>query len=229
MKLNRCPSKDEIIRHFEETAVKGDAGRIPDHARTCPECRAIFEAVREIRSQSGGILSALDGLDLESREARRRLREEARREILGLRTRRRPKRLNAFRRLAVPAVGAAMATLLALFIIVPNIGTRRTNALERNGSALEIGLLRPRGTVPASALTFEWTRQPEARSYRLEIYDRALEPVYRSGPLNGDAFPLPGDASALIRGNEVYFWKIVAAFDDSRTIQSEFAKFTLQD
>lgn len=228
MKLNRCPSKDEIIRFFEETAARGDGGQLPDHARACPECRAIFEAVREIRSQSGEILSGLDGLDLGSREARRRLREEARREILRLRRDRRPKRPNAFRWFGVSAAGAALA-LLAILVIVPNIGTRRTNALERNASPLEIGLLRPRGTVPASALTFEWTRRPEARSYRLEIYDRALEPVYRSGPLNGDVFSLPGDASALIRRNEVYFWKIVAAFDDSRTIQSEFAKFTLQN
>ena len=228
MKLKGCPSKDEIIRFFEETAAEGDGGSFPDHARSCPECRVVFEAVREIRSQSPGILSGLEGLDLGSREARSRLREEARREILGLRRNRRPKRLNAFRWLGIPAVGAAMA-LLAIFVIVPNIGTHRTSALERNGSPLEIGLLRPRGAVPASALTFEWTRQPEARSYRLEIYDRTLEPVYRSGPLDGDAFSLPGDAAALIRRNEVYFWKIVADFKDSPTIQSGFAKFILQN
>jgi hypothetical protein len=228
MKPKECPSKDEIIRFFEDTAGEGDGGAFHDHARSCPECRVVFEAVREIRSQSPGILGGLEGLDLRSREARRRLREEARREILGLRRSRRPKRLNAFGRFGIPAVGAAVA-LLAIFVIVPNIGTHRTNALERNGSPLEIGLLRPRGAVPASALTFAWTRQPEALSYRLEIYDRTLEPVYRSGPLDGSAFALPGDAAALIRRNEVYFWKVVADFKDSPTIQSEFAKFILQN
>ncbi len=228
MKLKGCPPKDEIIRFFEETAAEGDGGSFPDHTRSCPECRAVFEAVREIRSQSPGILGGFEGLDLGSREARSRLREEARREILRLRRDRRPKRLNAFRWLGIPAAGAAMA-LLAIFVVVPNIGTHRTNALERNGSPLEIGLLRPRGAVPASALTFAWTRQPEARSYRLEIYDRTLEPVYRSGPLDGDAFSLPGDAAALIRRNEVYFWKIVADFKDGPAIQSEFAKFILQN
>ncbi len=228
MKPEGCPSKDEIIRFFEGTAAEGDGGRLPDHARSCPECRAVFEAIREIRSQSREILSGLDGLDLRSGETRRRLREEARREIHRLRRNRRPKGRKAFRWLGVPAIGAAVA-LLAIFVIAPNLGTRRTTALERNGSPLEIGLLRPRGTVPASALTFEWTRQPEARSYRLEIYDRALEQVYRSDPLDGNAFSLPEDAAALIRRNEVYFWKIVVDDKDSQTIQSEFAKFILQN
>ncbi len=227
MKPKKCPSKDEIIRFFEDTAAEGDGGRLLDHARSCPECRTVFEAAQEIRSQSRGILGDLDGVDLRSRAARRRLREEARREILRLRRNRRPKRLDAFRWVGVPAVGAALA-LLAIFVVVPNIGTHRTNSLERNGWPFEIGLLRPRGTIPVSALTFEWTRRPEARSYRLEIYDRTLEPVYQSGPLEADAFSLPGDAAALIRRDEVYFWKIVAALNDSRTIQSEFAKFILQ-
>jgi hypothetical protein len=227
MEHRRCPSKDAFVRFFEETAVEGDRERLLDHVRSCPECRTVFEAGGEIRSQGWEILSGLDGLDLRSRETRRRLREEARREILRLRRGRRPDRRKSFRWIGIPAVGAALV-LLAVFVVVPNIGTHRTSALERNASPLEIGLLRPRGTVPASALTFQWTRRPEALSYRLEIYDRTLEPVYRSGPLDADAFSLPGDAAALIRTNEVYFWKIVAAFEDSRTIQSEFAKFILQ-
>jgi len=227
MKLRRCPSKGEIIRFFEETATEGDGRRLLAHVLSCPECRAVFEAAKEIRSQSQGILSGLDGLDLQSRETRHRLREEARQEILRLRRSRRPKRRKALRWIGVPAIGAALA-LLAMFVIVPNIGTHRTSALERNVSPLEIGLLRPRGTIPTSALSFQWTRQAEAQSYRLEIYDRTLEPVYQSGPLSADGFSLPGDAAALIRKNEVYFWKIVAVLKDSQTIQSEFAKFILQ-
>ncbi len=227
MELRKCPSKGAIVRFFEDTASERDGRRLLDHVRSCPECRTVFDAVREIRSRSGEILGGLEGLDLRGPGTRRRLRDEARREILRLRGIRRPKRRQALRWIGLPAVGAALA-LIAWFAVVPNIGTRRTNALERNVSPLEIGLLRPRGTVPASALTFAWTPQPGARSYSLEIFDRTLEPVYLSGPIGAAAFSLPEDAAALIRKDEVYFWKIVAAFDDSRTIQSEFAKFVLQ-
>jgi hypothetical protein len=227
MKLKRCPSKDEIIGFFETTAPSGDGRKLRVHVLSCPECLAVFEAAKEIQSQSLGILRGLDGLDLHSREARDRLRKKARQEILLLRRSRRPKRRNSLRWISVPAVGAALA-LLAVFVIVPNIGTRRTSGLERNVSPLEIGLLRPRGTIPASALSFKWTRRPEVQSYRLEIYDRSLEPVYQSGPLSSDTFSPPEDAAALIRKNEVYFWKIVAVFKDNQTIESEFARFILQ-
>ena len=227
MKLKRCPSKGRILRFFEGTASERNRRRLLAHVLSCPECQVVFEAAQEIRSQSPGILSGLDGLDLRGRETRNRLREEARREILSLRRGRRPKRRNSLRWVLVPAAGAALA-LFAMFVVVPKIATHRTSALERNVSPLGIVLLRPRGTIPASALTFQWTRQPEVRSYRLEIYDRTLEPIYQSVPLSSDAFSLPGDAAASLRKNEVYFWKVVAVVRDNQTIESEFARFVLQ-
>ncbi len=227
MTLKRCLSNDEIIRFFEETASERKGRRLLAHVLSCPECLAVFEAVQDIRSQSQEILRGLDGLDLQSREVRNRLRKKARQEILLLRRSRRPKRPNSFRWIGVPAVGAALA-LLTMFVIVPNIGTHRTSGLERNASPMEIGLLRPRGTIPASALSFKWTRRPEVQSYRLEIYDRSLEPVYQSGLLSSDTFSLPEDAAALLGKNEVYFWKIIALFKDNQTIESEFARFILQ-
>ena len=223
----RCPSKDEIIRFFEGPVSEADGRRLLAHVRSCPECRTVLEAAQEIRSQSVGVLGGLDGLDLRSPETRDRLRDAARREIHRLRNTGRSKRRTAPRWIAVPAVGAALA-LLAVFVIAPNVGTRRTSPVERNGSPLEIGLLRPRGTIPAAALSFQWTPQPEARSYRLEIYDRTLEPVYESGPLDAPGFSLPGEVAASLRKSEVYFWKVVAVFKDSRTIESEFARFVLQ-
>ena len=227
MTLKMCPSTDEIIRFFEETASEGEGRKLLAHVLSCPECLAVFEAAKEIRSQSQEILRGLDGLDLQSREARDRLRKKARREILLLRRSRRPKRRNSFRWIGIPAVGTALA-LLIMFVIVPNIGTRRTSGLERNVSPMEIGLLRPKGTIPASALSFAWTPPPEVRSFRLEIYDRSLEPVYQSGPLSSDRFSLPQEAAGLLRKNEVYFWKIIAVVKDDQTIESEFARFILQ-
>jgi hypothetical protein len=222
-----CPSKDEIIRFFEEAASKGDGRRFLAHVRSCPECRTVLEAAREIQSQSTGILGGLNGVDLRSPETRIRLRAAARQEIRRLRKSRRSKRRGAFRWIAVPASAAALA-LLAVFVVAPNIGNRPTSVVERNGSPLEIGLLRPRGTISAAALNFRWTSQPEASSYRLEIYDRTLEPVYQSGPVVEEGYSLPAEVAAGLRKNEIYFWKVVAVFKASQTIESEFARFVLQ-
>jgi hypothetical protein len=227
VKLSRCPSKDDIIRYFEGAVAEVQAKRLLAHVLSCPECMTVFEAVQEIRSQSREILGGLEGFEEQGREARDRLRDLARREILLLRKSRRPRKRMSFRRLFVPAFGTALA-LLAVWVVAPHLGPRLTSVLERDGSPLEIGLVRPRGQVPRSALTFEWTIGPEAQSYRLEIYDGALEPVYQSGPLGAGPYPLSGDAAALLRTEAVYFWKVVAALKDGRTIGSEFAKFSLQ-
>lgn len=227
MKIRRCPSKADIIRYFEGALADTQAKRLLAHVVSCPECMTVFEAAQEIRSRSGEILDGLERLGEQGCEARDRLRDRARQEVILLRKSRRPRRLSSYRRLLIPAVGTVLA-LLAAWAIIPSAGPRLTSSVERDGSPLELGLLRPRGAVPRSALTFEWTARPEAQSYRLQIYDRALEPVYQSGPLGADPYPLAGDAAALLRTDGVYFWKIAAVYKDGRTIASEFAKFTLQ-
>jgi len=97
--------------------------------------------------------------------------------------------------------------------------------MERNAPATEIALVQPRGTIGRDGLTFKWTSGPDVRSCRLEIYDRSLEPVYRSGPLDANAYSLPAGALAGIRKDEVYFWKVVATLKDEQPVESEFAKF----
>jgi hypothetical protein len=224
MKQKRCPSKDEIIRFFEEGAAEGREQEFLSHVLSCPECLTVFEATREIRSRGEEILWGLEGLDLRSRETRKRLQKRARREIAHLRGSRRRKKRASLRWVGIPAIGAALV-LLILFAIIPSVKTSGHGDVERNGEATEIGLLQPRGSVSRAALSFRWTSRPEVRSCRLEIYDRSLEPVYQAGPLGGDFFLLPEGALALIRKNEVYFWKIVATLQDNQPVESDFAKF----
>ena len=82
--------------------------------------------------------------------------------------------------------------------------------------------------VSAAALRFMWTRHEDAGTYRLEIYDRGLEPVFESSPLVAEKYDLPADALVSFKKGEVYFWKVVAALKDNQTIESEFTKFILQ-
>lgn len=227
MKLKRCPSKNKIIRFFEETASEEEGRKVLAHVLTCPECLAVFEAAKEIRSQSQRILQGLDGPDFRSRETRDRLRNMAGQEIRLLRRDRRLKRRNALRWIGIPAAGAA-TVLLTIFVIAPAIRTHRESALERNLSLLKIDLLQPKGTIPASALRFKWTSQPEIQSYRLEIYDYSLELVYQSGPVLSDNLTLPANVMTTILKDRIYFWKIVGNLKDNQTIESEFARLMLQ-
>jgi hypothetical protein len=226
MTVEKCPSREDIV-HYLEAGEAGPASRrgLHDHIAACPDCRAVFEAVREIQFQAGTILQGLDGLDLGSAEARRRFRTQARREIRLLRGRGR-RRVDR-RWFAIPAVGVALA-LAAAFFVAPALLQKRPGTVERDVAPSEVDLLRPRGTVPGAAVNFQWTVGPEARSRRLEIYDRALEPVYRSAPLTEDRLSLPASALSSLRRGDVYFWKVVVTLKNDQLVESEFAAFALQ-
>jgi hypothetical protein len=227
MKLQRCPSKNTIIRLLEEQVTDAEGWKHLAHVATCPICLTVFEAAKEIRSQSDKILRGLDGLDLKSRETQNRLRIMADQEIRLLRRGRRMKRWNAFRWIGIPAAGAAMI-LLTTFVIVPALRTHRGSVVERNLSLLKIDLLQPKGTIPAAAFSFKWTSQPEIQSYRLEIYDQSLVLVYQSDPIHSDNFTLPANIMTKILKDKIYFWKIVGNLKDNQTIESEFARFIPQ-
>jgi hypothetical protein len=228
MTSGKCPSREAIIRFFEERTSQRERWKFLSHVLSCPTCLPVFEAAEEIKSQSQEILRGLEGVELTSREARDRLRKLSRQEILLLRRGRRGKRGSALRWLSISAAGVSLA-LLVIFAVVPMIRTQKAPPIERTFSALEINLLQPKGTIPASALTFAWTPLPEVQSYRLEIYDQSLEPVYSSGPLSSNQAFLPQDAISRIQRDRLYFWKIVAVLKADRSIiQSEFGKFRLQ-
>jgi hypothetical protein len=227
MTPRRCPGKDAIIRFFEGRGSEKNRSEILSHVLACPECLAVFEAAEEIRSGSEAILRALDGADLGSPKARGRLRRQAADELRALRQKRRSGRRTAIRWAGIPAAGAALALLCAL-ILVPRLSTPARDDVERNASPLELRLLQPRGGTGSLPLTFRWAPAPEARSYRLEIYDRTLEPVFRSGELGAEELTLAANTSLSLRAGETYFWKVAAFLKDDRTIESEFSKFVLQ-
>ncbi len=118
--------------------------------------------------------------------------------------------------------------LLSLLVIIPSVRTGGPENLERSGLPAEFELLQPKGAAPLSNLSFRWKSRPGVRSYRLEIYDRDLEPVYQSGPLAADGCSLPEQTRESMRKGRVYFWKIVATREDDQPVESEFAKFIPQ-
>jgi hypothetical protein len=223
----RCPSKRQILRFFEGKISENDKAVILRHVLSCRECLTVFEATAEVHVQGREILRALDGLDLRSPEADARLRKLAVAEIRSVKLARKPHARAKVVRIGLPATAAGLVLLVALFL-VPRIRRPGPNGVERKTSPLEIALIEPRGAAFDGPLTFRWTPVPEVVSYRLEIYDRTLEPLYESGPLAADELTPAAGALPDLRKGEIYFWKVVGVLRDNQTIESEFSKFILQ-
>lgn len=226
MTSKRCPSREEIIRFFEENVSEENKKRFLDHVLVCPGCRVIAEATIEIQSRSRGILQGLEGMDLRSPGARTRLRTQARRELRALRGSR-GAGVWTRRWLAVPVAGSVLALFIAL-VVLPGLRTGRAPIAERNAAGIEIGLITPLGPNPSASVDFRWTGIPAVRTYRLDIYDRTLEPIHQSPPLREPHYALPPDAAAAFQKGSVYFWKITATMEDGKTVESEFGRFLVQ-
>jgi hypothetical protein len=228
MTAKRCPSKAEIIRYLEaEGAADGSEHEFLDHAAGCPECRVVLEAALEVGSGAESLLGDLAGLDLGSPGTVPRIRAQARREVRLLRAKRRRAWFAPRRWYAIPAAGAALA-LAAVLVFVPGKRQEASTGPERGSPAAAAGLMRPRVVVRADGLDFQWSREPGARTRRLEIYDRTLERVYQSAPLGQDRAGLPPGVLASLERGAVYFWRVVVTLDDDRSVESEFASFVLQ-
>jgi hypothetical protein len=226
VRFRRCPSAAALERLLDGCAPEASKRRLSDHVRDCPFCRAVFEVMKEIAERDEGILDELGGPDVAGPEARARLRTLARRELRALRGARRPAFGSLPRRLALPSA-LAVLVLAAAFAVLPVLRSSRTPAMERNAGESAIALVSPRGGVAGEPIAFSWTAAPGVHAYRLEIYDRALEPVYASPPLSGAHFTLPAGAAGPLLLRTPYFWKIVAASAEGKRIESEFGKFLI--
>jgi hypothetical protein len=226
MIIRKCPSKAEIIRYLEtEGAGKGRPWGLLEHIAKCPRCRIVLEASLEVASRANGILKDLEGLELGDPQTVERLRGQARREIRLLQNKGR----RGYRRwLAVPVAGAVLVLVVAL-LLVPGRPPGAKGGMERGSLISEIGLLRPKGTVPYRQLKFQWTRNPGILSCRLEIYDQVLNPIYQSAVLAQDSYALPVSALDSLHRGVTYFWKVIGTLKNGRILESEFASFVLRE
>ncbi|MEN6310007.1 MAG: hypothetical protein ABFD80_00545 [Acidobacteriota bacterium] len=225
MKKKRCPAPDELIAFFEAPPDAKNM-EILDHILSCPDCRTVFSAIDQVRSQGEEIIRRLEGVEF-SAEARARLERRAREEVRLIRARRRQAHPRSLRWLRIPAAGAALA-LLAVVVVLNHPWTRRGVETERLAGPAEIQLLQPRGNVLAAPAAFRWTRNEDVESCHLEIFDQNLDLLYRSPALDSGDEPLPEEARSRLQAGRIYFWKISATLKDHQTVESEFAKFVLQ-
>ncbi len=62
----------------------------------------------------------------------------------------------------------------------------------------------------------------------MELFNRSLEKVWRSGPETDAYLKLPEDARGVILGGETYFWRVKAVLEDGREIVSKLAEFSIR-
>ena len=62
----------------------------------------------------------------------------------------------------------------------------------------------------------------------MELFNRSLEKVWRSGPISDAGTELPAEARGVILEGETYFWRVTAVLEDGKELISKLAEFSIR-
>lgn len=219
-----CPSPKVLVGALLGELSPRDERRFLDHVLVCDRCRREYAALRQIDSAGRECLQGLEGLRW-GEDSEGRVRALAVREL---------ERLGAGASPRFPApVIRVLAASAALVLVAAAAGVfllRREPApteAERRAGRDEIRLIGPSGESARDGLEFRWSGLPGA-DYTLEIYTKALEPLFIREGLGEPRFGLPAIDGHRLRPGEFYFWKVSARFEGGRSVVSDFVKFKIR-
>ena len=126
-----------------------------------------------------------------------------------------------------PAVAILMGifVIAMLIVLIPRLSDRSGT---RGGTEARIALVSPVDTrLPKDKLEFKWHALAGTDYYTIEIFDRSLRLVWRSGRLEGTEAYLPAEVSRRVEPGETYYWTVTAATEGGREIKSRLAEFSV--
>jgi hypothetical protein len=207
-----CPSPNDLAQLVIQGLGKSSRAKIMMHVSNCASCA---QEVRSILRLSGEI----DKLTGKVEAAQGCSRPEAWGE-----PRHGGRLLN--RRTAVAALaGLAGAAFITLAVI--RLADR---PVSRGAAGPQVRLLSPKQAVlpSVSAIRFRWKAVPKAKGYMVELFDKSLARVWRSGTVPDTGIDLPAEAQGSVHAGETYFWRVTAVLDEDGERASKLAEFSIR-
>jgi len=207
-----CPSPSDLVQLVIQGLGKSSRAKIMMHVSNCASCaqevRSILRLSREIDKLTGKV-EAIQGCPQP--------------EALGERRRVAPL---LSRRAAVAAL-AGLAGVAFITLAVIKLADR---PVERGMAGPQIRLLSPNQAVlpSVSEIRFRWKAVPKAKGYIVELFDKSLARVWRSGTIPDTGIDLPAEAQGSVHAGETYFWRVTAVFDDDGERASRLAEFSIR-
>lgn len=129
-----------------------------------------------------------------------------------------------------PAV-AVMAGLFVIAVITFSVFRLQDRSGTRGGGGPEAGirLVSPvGGSLSGDGLEFRWESLAGADHYTVELFDKSLQLVWRSGPVSGTEIRLANGVGKDLNSGETYYWIVAAVAGDRTEIRSRLAEFSVK-
>jgi hypothetical protein len=197
--------------------------KLIEHITRCPDCLRKFELILDAERAKKALVEEIGGLVGRAAgpgDAGPQKEESARE---------RPHRRPAFpwKFAAVFAALVVMAAGLAL-VLTRDRGVPAATEITRGDQGLEIRLLRPIDAVKRrSGLEFAWTASIPLADFRIDLYDEALAPLWRSSSLAESRGTLPTEVFNALQNGKIYVWMASGRLPSGRRVESRFGTFRL--
>jgi hypothetical protein len=205
-----CPPLDRLVTCVLGKMPRGEKRRIAGHAADCPKCATALRELFDVSRAADGFARDFEA-DSASGGGRGRRESAALWDSLFMK----------------PAV----AVLVGFFVITAvsfSVFSLLDNRVTRGGPETEVLLESPLDkTVSEDGLLLEWRNVADADYYRVELFDEALNLIWRSNPLRENDLRLPGETSKALIPGRTYFWAVTAVMGNRAEAKSKLAEFSV--
>ena len=80
----------------------------------------------------------------------------------------------------------------------------------------------------SGAWIFDWKPIRQAESYTVEVFDRTLSSIWKSGPLHDARLAPPEELRLLLKAGSGYFWSVTARLPNGLLVKSRLGEFALR-
>jgi hypothetical protein len=206
-----CPTIERLAQCVLADVPGKERAEIVGHAANCAACAAALKGLLDVSAETDRVAAEI------KRSAGRGQAGES-------------TGAKAFlvRLTGKPAV-AVMAGIFVLAVMTFSVWRLLDRSGTRGGPGARILLVSPvAGSLSRDGLEFRWESLAGADHYRVELFDKSLKLVWRSGQVSGNVIR-PADAVGRdLNAGETYYWMVTAVTGDHLEIKSRLAEFSVK-
>lgn len=206
-----CPTIERLAQCVLAAVPGKERAEIVGHAANCAACAAALKDLLAISAETDRVAA----------EIKRSAGRGQARESGGAKS--------FWGRLSGKPAVAVMAGVFILAVISFSVFRLLDRSGTRGGPGARILLVSPvAGSLSIDGLEFRWESLSGADHYTVELFDKSLKLVWRSGPVLGNKVrPVDGVGKGLNAG-ETYYWMVTAAMGGHSEIKSRLTEFSVK-
>lgn len=206
-----CPTMERLAQCVLADMPGKERDEIVGHAANCAACAAALKDLLDISAETDRVAAEI------KRSAGRRQAGESR-----------GARVFWDRLIGRPAV-AVMAGIFVLAVITFSVFRLLDRSGTRGGAEVRILLVSPvGGSFSRDGLEFRWQSLAGADHYTVELFDKSLKLVWRSGRVSGNELRPADTVDKGLNAGETYYWMVTAVKGDQSETKSRLAEFSIK-